>query len=319
MTVPILKDILDNSMAYGIEVSELANGATVVDMGVSTVGGWAAAKRFIDVTFGGLAQTSFSQMNVGQLEFPCVDVFVDHPAACLLGIEISGWVFKDLKGSFGIPALGSGPARAVSKCDDLGKMSDYADKNPPDDLAILALQTEILPDDTTAEYVAQCCRTTPDKVFLLAARTGSIVGMANVASRTLETTIELFDKVGLDPECALAGYGRAPIAPAIDNELMAMAMSNTFVYYGGTVIYTVDAPDDAVRDATKRLALTPETCPAYGVDFKDLFEEAGKDIFKMTSLWQSVCRVIMHNKRSGRVYSAGTIDHQVLSRCLSGV
>lgn len=312
---PMLRDLLDHAPAYGAEVHRLSNGATVVDLGVHAPGGWAAARRWIEISFGGLAQVGFTQMTVGELEFPAVEVAVDFPADCLLGVEISGWVLDDLKGPRGIPALGSGPARAVAKRDKLAAMSTYRDPAPPGSPAVLVLQTEVLPMAQTAADIAAACRTSPDKVVLLCARTGSLVGCANLASRALETTIELFPNVGLDPYAAIHGFSRAPMAPPVDDDLLAMARTNTFVYYGGTVIYTVDATDDQARTATNKLALTPENCPDYGADFLDLFEAAGKDIFQMT-LWQSVGRVVMHNRRTGSVFAAGAVDEKVLLRSL---
>ncbi len=313
---PLVQDVIDHAPAYGAEVRRLGNGATVLDLGVEARGGWAAARRYIEIAFGGLAQVGFTQMKVGALEFPAVEIAVDFPADCLLGVEISGWVLHDLKGPRGIPALGSGPGRAVAKQDKLAAMSSYRDPSPPGGPAVLVLQTEVLPGELIARQVAEACRTTPDKVFLLCARTGSLVGCANLASRALETTIELFPNVGLDPYAACHGWSRAPMAPAVDDDLLAMARTNTFVYYGGSVVYTVDGPDDAVSAATAKLALTPENCPDYGTDFLDLFEAANKDIFQMTTLWQSVGRVVMHNRRTGSVFAAGAGDDAVLLRCL---
>lgn len=309
----IVKEVIDRADDLNVRVLRTSNGATVIDMGVKAPGGWDAALKFVDISLGGLGGSSFSIRKIKNFDLPVLHVFTDHPLISCLCSQISGWILKGAEGPDGIAPLGSGPARAVARGDKFITEFDYSDRSED---VVLLLQIDRVPDESIAAVVADGCRVSPEHVYLLAARTGSVVGSANVSSRTLETSIWRLHELGFDLKRVIAAWGEAPVAPFCDDELTAMVRANTFVYYGGSVGFVVDGEDEELRKITPCMPLSPQTCPDYHVGFAELFERAGRDIFKMDTFVHSVARVTIYNVRTGNVFCAGEVDEEMLCASL---
>lgn len=305
----IVREVIERADDLNVRVLKTSNGATVIDMGIEAAGGWEAALKFVDISLGGLGRSSFSIRKIKDLDVPVIHVFTDHPLISCLCSQISGWVLKGAEGPDGIAPLGSGPARAVARRDKFITEFDYSDRCED---VVLLLQIDRVPDENIASVVADGCQVSPEHVYLLAARTGSVVGSANVSSRTLETSIWRLHDLGFDLNRVTAAWGEAPVAPFCDDELTAMVRVNTFVYYGGSVGFVVNGDDDELRRITPLMPLSPQTCPDYHIGFAELFERAGRDIFKMDTFVHSVARVTIYNQRTGNVFSAGEADEETL-------
>jgi methenyltetrahydromethanopterin cyclohydrolase len=309
----IVSETIRKAEDLNIQVSKTSNGATVIDMGVNAPGGWDAALKFVDISLGGLGKSSFGLTRIKDHDLPVIRVFTDHPLISCLCSQISGWVLRGAEGPDGIAPLGSGPARAIARQDMFIKDFDYADKS---DKVVLLLQIDRLPDENIAKVVAEGCGVSPENVYLLAARTGSVVGSTNVSSRTLETSIWRLHVLGFDLNNVISAWGEAPVAPFCDDELTAMVRVNTFTYYGGSAGFVVDGDDDELSRIVRSMPLSPETCADYHVGFAELFERADRDIFKMEGFVHSVARVTIYNARTGSVFSAGEVDENILDAVL---
>jgi methenyltetrahydromethanopterin cyclohydrolase len=309
----IVRRIIDEAEALGVEVHRLPNGATVIDMGVARQGGWEAARLFCQATLGGLGRLEYGFFDLDGIELPEVRVFIDDPAVALLSSQLSGWPLNEMKNEAGVVPLVSGPVRAVAQRDRFSQAVAYRDDSPE---LVAGLQDTRLPDERLTELIAKECGRTAADVYVLVASTASLVGAINVVSRTMETAIWRLHSLGLGADRIISAWGKAPLPPLTNDEYEAMVRTNTYTYYGGTVGFFVDEDDAVVRAAMRDFPLAPHTCPHYGVPFRKLLEDAGGDIFNVKGFVHCVTKGIANNVRSGKVHATGAVDKRMLRSCL---
>jgi methenyltetrahydromethanopterin cyclohydrolase len=285
----------------------LKNGTTVVDMGVHAPGGWLAAKLFIDATIAGLGNVSYGRFQLGSIDLPSIDVYIDHPQIASLSSQFSSWPMTriDIPGS--IRPMGSGPARAIAQIDFAAKAWDYVDAYPE---TVFGLQADCLPDEKLADEIAAACRVAPENVYILAAKTGSLAGSIQVCSRTIETSIWRLHVKGFDIRKVICGTGSCPIAPPVKDEFRAMVRVNVAVLYGGTVRYVVDCTDAEIEAVIDTLPTS--SARRYGYSFAKMLEEGGRDIFQTDKDIHGVAVFEIMNYATGSVFKSGEIREEYL-------
>ena len=232
----IAEEMIRSSEELGIAVMKLKNGAIVIDAGINVRGGLKAGIYFSEVCLGGLGRVSLSMR-----ERLCVDVNVDRPAISCMASQFAGWAVK-AEGYF---AMGSGPARALARVEEkLFRELKYEDRC---ETAVIALETRKLPNENVAEFIAQKCHVSPDKLYILVAPTASIVGSIQISARVVETGVHKLHELGFDMGKIICGSGSALVAPVAKNDLEAMGKTNDCVLYGGRTIFFVDADDAEVK------------------------------------------------------------------------
>jgi methenyltetrahydromethanopterin cyclohydrolase len=285
----------------------LKNGATVVDMGVEAPGGWLAAKLFIDATIAGLGHVDYGRFQYGHIDLPSIDVYIDHPQIASLSSQFSSWPMpkKDMPGY--IRPMGSGPARAIAQNDFAVKVWDYVDAHHE---TVFGLQSEVLPDEELVEKIATACRISPENIYLLAVKTGSLAGSIQVCSRTIETSIWRLHVKGFDIKKVISGMGSCPIAPPVKDEFRAMVRVNVAVLYGGIVRYVVDCADAEIEEVIDKLPTNSGR--RYGYSFAKMLEEGDRDIFKTDKDIHGVAIFEIMNYATGSVFKAGEIREEFL-------
>lgn len=310
----IVGQLLERADFLGIEVHRLPGGGTVVDMGVRCPGSWEAALMFIEATLGGLGRATYGTFSLDDsVVLPEVNVYVDRPAVACLASQLSGWSLAEAGRPGGLVPMVSGPARAVARADKFAQAVTYAERASE---VVVAVQSAELPGEPLVQAVAAACGVPAAGVYVLAARTGSLVGMVQVASRTVETALWRLHCLGFPVERVLHAWGKAPVPPPVEDEFEALVRVNTCTYYGGTVFFAVEEDDRFIESVVDRIPLSPRTCRNYGVNFAELLRQAGGDILKVDPDVHSVCRVVINNVRSGRTYVSGRPDLAMVSSCL---
>lgn len=309
----IVRDIIDQADVLGVKVHRMDSGATVIDMGVECAGGWRAASLFCEATLGGLGKVNYSIFDLNGIELPQVEMYVDNPAVALLASQISGWPLNDFKNADGVVPLISGPVRAVVEKDMFAKPVPYRDKA---DEVVVGLQDNRLPDEKLIQTIADKCKLSPDRIYILVAATASLVGSINVVSRTLETAIWRLHDLGIDVNEIVAAWGKAPVPPIATDEFTAMVRTNTYTYYGGTAGFILKAEDSRIREMLKKYPLAPYTCEQYGIPFRTLLDQAGGDIFNVQGFVHNVAKAVINNVSSGNIFVAGAVDKKMLLGCL---
>ncbi len=245
--------MIDLKDELNVAVNTLDNGTTVVDCGVCASGGIKAGLLFAGTCMGGLGDCTVQPVSAGDLCVPGVRVYVDNPSVGCMGCQYAGWAVKADK----YFAMGSGPGRIKYGAEELMQTLGYEDVGA---CAVLALESGKLPSVEAANYIAGRCGIAGKDLYLLVARTASIVGSLQIAARVVETGLHKLTELGFDVKKVISGFGTSPLAPVADGDLEAIGATNDCILYGGRVWYTVNCDDSEIEKILDRIPSTvPET------------------------------------------------------------
>lgn len=305
----IVERMMASAEPLGIAVSQLPNGATVIDAGIKVPGSLEAGRLFSEICLGGLGQVQFTEIRLGNNDrwLPGVTVSVSHPAIACMAAQYAGWAVKKDK----YFAMGSGPARALFAGEPLFERLAYRDQS---DIAVLALEGRKLPPEEAAEKVAAKCHVAPDHLYLLIAPTASLVGSVQVAARVVETGMHKMFEVDFDIDTVLAGFGTCPLAPIAKDDLRAIGLTNDAVLYGGRAWYTARTDDALIENVIEQLPSSASR--DYGTPFYDLFQRYEGDFYKIDPLLFSPADVTINNLSSGHTFHAGSVNEEMIQRVL---
>lgn len=303
-------DMIKKADELSIAISKLNNGTTILDCGVNVYGSFKAGQLYTKVCLGGLAEVGISIPGDLSEKFalPAVKSKTSYPAISTLGSQKAGWSIS--VGDFF--ALGSGPARALA----LKPAETYEKINYKDDadIAILTLESDVLPGEDVSEYIAKECNVDTDNVYLLVAPTSSLVGSIQISGRAVENgTYKMLEALDFDVEKVKIATGIAPIAPIDPDGLKAMGKTNDAVLFGGRVYYYIESDEG---DDIEELARKLPSCSAegYGKPFFDVFKEADFDFYKIDKGMFAPAEVVINDLRTGKMYNTGFINVELLKK-----
>lgn len=303
----IVQTIIEEAEALRVGVFTLGNRTTVVDMGVNCAGGFKAAEYFTLAGMGGLGSVRYEAFDLDGFILPAVRVYVWMPAVACLSSHVAGWSVKSGEWN----PIVAGPARSIRGVDVFSRAMAYKD---PSDVGVVTLQMPRLPDEDLAEAIAEGAGISPRRLYILVAKTASIVGSVQVPARSVEQIMpKLFD-LGFDVTKVTAGMGVAPIAPLCEDELKAMGRVNDCILYGVETHVWADCEDAEIERILDDAVLC--TKDRYGTPFEEIFREYGYDFFKIPRELDSPARIVVSNVRTGRVFKAGVINKDLLKRSL---
>lgn len=292
--------LIRHSERLNVEVSELSNGATVVDCGVESQGGYDAGRVMAEVCMGGLGNTSIRTGHIDGTPVPFVDVETDHPAVALLGSQKAGWQISS--GEYF--AMGSGPARALAeKPKETYERIGYSDDA---DEAVIVLEADGLPSDETMGSIADDCGVSPGDAYALVAPTACVAGSVQVAARIVETSVYRLNELGYDTTKILGGAGTAPIAPVRPDE--AMGTTNDGQIYYGSAYLTVE--DEEVLGYVEDVP--SENSSDYGKPFFQTFKEAGFDFYGIDTAIFAPAEITVNVASTGEVMHEGRLNAEVV-------
>lgn len=307
--LPIVRELIDRSQAFGVTVERTGLGTTIIDAGIETVGGYMAGKVITEICLGGYGEAKLTLDCYEDIHLPCICVTTEHPAVATLGSQYAGWGIK--VGDYF--AMGSGPARALSlKPKELYEKIDYRDES---DVAIILLETSKKPSDEVNKHIAEACRVEASNLYVILTPTSSLAASTQISGRIVETGIHKLTELGFDPKKILHGHGCAPIAPVHPKFVRAMGMTNDMILYGGVTEYIVDYEnDEELRDFVEK---TPSSASkAYGKPFYEIFEEAGRDFYKIDPALFAPASISVTNNRTGKSFSAGKVNTEILKKSI---
>jgi methenyltetrahydromethanopterin cyclohydrolase len=313
--VEIIRQMIVDGDALGISVNKLAIGTMVIDAGINVPGSFEAGRLFGEVCLGGLGQIRFCELEFKQLPFAGVVVTVNLPVVACMASQYAGWAInvKENEKSHTYMAMGSGPARALYGAEPLFEKLNYRDQA---DIAVLVLESNVLPSETVARWIADKCCISPKNLYLLVAPTASIVGSVQIAARIVETGLHKMLELGFDIETVLSGFGTCPLAPIARDDLRAIGRTNDAVLYGGRAWYSVRTEDSVISEFIEKLPSSSSR--DYGSTFYDLFQRYGGDFYKVDPLLFAPADIIINNVSTGSVYHAGAFNVNVLRQSLLG-
>lgn len=310
--VAIIKNAIANADEYQVRAWRADCGSTLVDMGLSCQGSWKAGQAFVEAGFGGLGRALYGRYEIGPFTLPSIDVWVDHPVLAVVASQAGCWELGE--GEFA--QIGSGPARAVALAD---RWSGHGYRDPDGQEVVVQLQTPKVPTDELCVAVAEACRLSPEKVYVVFAPTACLVGAVQVASRTVEQVmIKLFLR-GFDIHSIKHGFGSAPVAPLVKDELEVMGRANDALFYGATTVLYADAPDVAIKPIVENLCFDFNAGEYWGMPFARIFERFHRNWFSVPDLLDSPAKVIINSLQTGHSFVGGQINLDALSRSYFGV
>lgn len=298
----IVERMIDEGEVIGVDSFSLDNGTTVVDAGVEVPAGYKAGKYFSEICMGGVGTVNYTME-----DRPMVQVTADHPAVSCMASQYAGWAI-DVGDYY---AMGSGPARALSRVEDLFDDLDYEDDS---EAAVLTLETREFPDEEVAEYVAEKCGVNTEELYFVVAPTASIVGSIQISARVVETGVHKLHELGFGINKIISGCGSAPISPVAGDDLEAMGQTNDCTLYGGKTIYMVDVEDSDIEEVIDEVPSSASE--DYGLPFLELFEKYDRDFFKIDPELFSPARIVMNNVNTGSVFEAGSVNEEILKNSL---
>ena len=261
MATDLVDEAIDFADELTIDVHGLESDAAVLDFGVDVPGAVEAGLVLTELQTAGLATVQTGMDRVAGAPLTHVELSTDHPALALLCAQKGGWELAtdDFEG------LGSGPARALVAEEDIYGHIGYSEDAQ---FAVLAVETDRLPDRDVAAAVAERAGVPESGVFLPAFATASVTGSVAAAGRAAELAVFRLAELGFDPVSVLSASGRAPVAPVAGSEEAAMARTTDALAYGSEVHLTVDESFDRFDEIPSIAG------PEYGRPLEGVFADA---------------------------------------------
>jgi len=303
---------------YEINVEKSDSGATLIDAGIEAEGGFLAGELVTEICLAGYGTANAIPIRYGDVVLPSVLVKTDYPALACLASQFAGW---QVKGD-GFSAIASGPARALAlKPKDLYEKLQFKEES---DSAVLVLETQKKPSEAIIQLVADKCRVSTKNLYLVMFSTASLVGVTQVSGRVVETGLHKLERLGLDPLVVKHAWGYAPIVPVHPDSGEAMGRTNDAILYGGVTSYTVNYDDEQklqtiVQQAPSSASAVLQKARMLGNKnprFLDIFKEAGFDFYKIDTNIFAPAVVSINNVKTGKTFTAGNVDVDVIKGSL---
>jgi len=309
LTVDLVMDAIANKDVLKIEDKKVG-GAIVVDMGVKAPGSIEAGIYLAKICMGGLGEVSIVDVDYGDIVLPSITEYTDHPIEACLASQLAGW--KVSVGKYF--AMGSGPARILARkpkklYEELGYTEDV-------DEAVLALETDNLPNEEVVKYVAETAGVKPENLYIVVAPTNSIAGSVQISARIVETAIHKLHTLGFEVKAIKYGWGRCPIAPLHPSSLIMLGRTNDMLLYGGEVTLIVDYEDEEkLKESVKN---TPSTASKdYGVSLAEKIKEIGMEfLYKVDPKLFAPAILTVNNIKTGATFKSGKINVEVLKKAI---
>ena len=307
----IVRRILDSPEPIGALVSQLMNGSTVIDMGQKAPGSWLAAKYYTEITLGGLAEVTYESFSLGDVTLSAVRVMADYPMESCVASQIAGWRLEAKRNA----PIVAGPARALNRInpDHYFDLIDYRDQN---DEGVIAIQTADPVTESIADNIARACNLAPENLYILVAPNSSLVCAVQVSARIIEQTLHRLAEEGLDINIVHYASGYCVVPPLVNDDLIAMGRINDALLYGGEATLYVKSDDESIEKVINRIPSSASS--AKGRLFKDIYEDAGRDFYQIPLDVHSPAVVHINNLTTGRTFSAGEINYDVIRRSFFG-
>ena len=301
----IVENIVRDANALRVSVSIGGAGERIIDMGAQVPGSLEAGRRLGEVCMGGLGTVQLSSSS-GSEHWPLgVVVHATNPVISCLASQYAGWTIQEEESKFF--ALGSGPARALSRVEELFTELNYKDSHHK---GYLVIEGDAPPPASVAKQIAKACKILPENLTILFAPTASLAGTVQIAARVLEVSLHKAHELHFPLANIIDGYGVAPIAPPIPDFVKAMGRTNDAIIFNGRIqLFVKGTNDDAKKLAD---ALPSNTSSAYGKPFAKIFAEVEGDFYKIDPMLFSPAIVTVSNLDTGQSFHAGKAAPEIV-------
>lgn len=301
----IVDAVAASADALRVALLSVDGGGRVLDFGVEAEGGLAAGSALSRVCGAGLLEIDLTGGEIDGTGWPHVQVTTDFPTEACLFSQYAGWQVS--VGKFF--AMGSGPMRAASAREDLfGKLGYRETAN----VAVGVLEGRKLPGPEVFQFLSERTGVSAENLTLLVAPTASAAGNFQVVARVVETAMHKLLELGFDVRRIRSAHGTAPLSPVAKDDLTGIGRTNDAILYGGRVTLWVRGDDESIAHIGPKVPAVASAC--YGQPFLKIFEDAGRDFYKIDPHLFSPAEIVFQNLDTGRVHRFGKTAPEVLKQ-----
>ena len=309
LATALVDRLVREAQALRIAISITPGGTTVIDAGIDAPGGIEAGRRIAEICMGGLGEVRVDAgVHAGWPGW--LRVRSSQPVLACMASQYAGWSLsasKEETGGKRFFALGSGPARALSRKEPLFEELGYRDRA---ERGVLVLEVDREPPPVVVDKVLRDCGLAPSQLALVLTPTASLAGTTQVVARVLEVALHRAHALGFALHDVVEGSACAPLpAPGADG-LEAMARTNDAILYGGQVRLTVRGDEAAARALAEQLPSSNSR--DFGRSFGELFAAAGHDFYELDGALFAPAEVWVSHLGSGRTWHAGALRMDLL-------
>ncbi len=305
LTQPLVEALIADASSLNLGVLKHATGATIVDAGIESVGGYEAGRRIAEICMGGLGSVKLQQDSPFKNCPLSVQAQSDSPVLSCLGSQYAGWALSHEK----FFSLGSGPARAIAQREDLYKELGYVDVA---EKTVLVLETEKIPPAEIIEKVARDTNVKTENLTFILTPTKNLAGTTQIVARVLEVALHKVHTLHFPLENIISGFGSAPLPSTSPDFLIGMGRTNDAILFGGAVQLYVKSSDEAAHKLAQDLPSSASK--DYGRLFGDIFKAVNMDFYKIDPLLFSPAKVTITNVESGNSFSAGEFNEALINQ-----
>lgn len=299
--------LLTDSASLRLLPQVLENGVTLIDAGIACHGGLEAGRRIAEICMGGQGHVALQSAGTVPGWSSNITVHSNQPVLACLGSQYAGWSLSHGEGKSAFHALGSGPGRILARKE---KLYDHLAIKDSADCATLVLEVDQLPPLELTSRIAADCGVAPEKLSLILTPTRSLAGTTQVVARVLEVALHKAHELDFELGHIVDGLATAPLPPPAPDFLQAMGRTNDAILFAGQVQLFVTGEDSAAEALAA--ALPSSTSGDYGRPFAEIFKSVQYDFFKIDPMLFSPARVTVSNLDSGRSFTHGVIDQELL-------
>ncbi len=310
---PMVENLIAQAAELQLGLSTLDNGCQLIDAGIQVPGCAEAGRLIAEICMGGLGRVQLEDNNDWPHCTQRVQVDSPEPIIACLASQYAGWDLRHGTGKQAFQALGSGPGRALGSREPLFEELGYRDVS---DSACLVLEVDRPPPPELSTSIASQCGIDPERLSLILTPTTSIAGVVQIVARVLETALHKIHALEFPLAGIRQGSGHAPICPLTGDFMRAMGRTNDAILLAGEVTLEIDNAEDTLAELVQRL---PSSASGdYGKPFADIFRDVEYDFYRIDPLLFSPARVTLISPATGKHFSAGQTDRQLLVQSFAG-
>ena len=302
----LLQELTQDACVLGLDVSHLANGATMIDCGVNVPGSLEAGRRITEISQGGMASTHIRATEISGVVLPELVVDSWLPKLSAYGLQVSASL-SEIDPAIRI----SGPI--------LARFAEGRLDAPREDLldaawGIAVVECDQLANLEIADALASRSKLPVANLTLIVVPTKSVAGATQIAGRINESVVfTMEESLGIDCSCVSQLLATVPIALSADVGALSLVTPDDYIHYLGRVTLTIDRNLGMdLAELASQLAF--RSTPIYGKLFTELLSAAGGVFEAIPGLidLNKVAQITVVDQGSGRTFPAGQRNESIL-------
>jgi methenyltetrahydromethanopterin cyclohydrolase len=303
----LIETLVSAKAELKIAVTHGERGETFIDAGSRTQGSIAAGLAIAEICMGGLGKLQLTSSTMTPRWPWTVVVHSSNPVIACLASQYAGWRLSYGEGNDAFFALGSGPARALARVEQLFETIQYRDTARN---AALVMESARPPPPQIVDKVLKACGVAPERLTILYAPTQSLAGSTQIVARVLEVALHKAHELKFPLDRIVEGMAAAPLAPPHPDMVTAIGRTNDAIIYAGRVYLMVIGSAADARALAEQLPSAASR--DYGQPFADIFTRFKGDFYAIDPMLFSPGQVTVTALETGQSFHAGQLNLKLL-------